>query len=1705
MAKNIFKKIICVVTLVAFVVTSVPLSYAQSVTPMPAPGTMVALSAAYQPPVLKGIKVYPDNPFRFDFILDKGNSPDSADQLKEESSRLIKYFMASLTVPEKDLWVNLSPYEKDRIVPDAFGRTEMGRDLLAQDYLLKQITASAIYPEGETGKKFWAEVYKRVQEKYGATDIPVDTFNKVWIIPEKAVVYENAQVGTAYVVESHLKVMLESDYVSLKNAVIKDAGNVDSAGTRESQELAKNVIREIVLPVLEKEVNEGKNFAALRQVYQSLILAAWYKKKIKESILSQVYVDRNKVSGVNISDPKESEKIWGQYVEAFKKGAYNYIKEEADSITGDIIPRKYFSGGCEMAMANKLEVTLDVSRIRSLLRSFSIAALLFLSVTIQAVGAEPGTVKIDEKVINPEVTAVQKQPVLTIVDANKENEESTAPLMRVVKFQRRASLMDVKTHEIFPALDYQDSFHHSESGGWVKGAEEDIQKRLEKILGKAALEAGVDPQVANRLLFWGDNEGDESAKDAISFLRGLFGDDVPRRMDAVEALGFKTKAGQEQLKKLWGPAMELFGKDLLKQPGGPNLLHFLEINNGEILTFVQPGEKAKSQEELKREVFNNHISNIRLLVNTLQAEFSDRTSPALVNELGKMFDIRSPEGIIKFLQGMKKGMPSGLTDYLLSHPDQLAGIIDFNEKDPESLFKGLRILAQEYSIASPEDLVRFARWKSSVTLFVARHDIRAVRTSLVKALGEDLVSKLLPAHDISGIEGLAEMPDSFVQDPEDICRQLGLPQELLNVFFGSWKSANSLVVWHSREISQYTHKVNILWEKANEKLGKDLVKLLLQTDPEAVFKLFGIMDKNGFNVINGDLVHRADNIRDLYAGKDTKLFLDALKALQPVNYGEGEEAIKQANAQLRDYYLNSLSLMVSSGMLTEQDLPVDKLKALVLGYIIHTQPVKGMNNAFSTGEFGTELLKSLDGAPPLVLGVVAHEIAHKLFGYSEGAADIWAFGFLNKAGYPEAVEKLQAHLKYDTADAKTGEIHDVGRAAVKSLEATIKDFSGTGKVDWERLASFMKVPRISQSYGGDLAVDAFIEYVRPLLNEKQKAFVNNSDNRYRGSSDLPAFGKELKALGEKAMTSAERAMMSSKLLNGLDPEELSKRLVLGTVDQVALEALEQLLAVLKHASKEKLEAFRGLLEDLVRRPMPDLEVVGHLARLVDDKMDTEILLTILNESFEPPRSAFFELIRRLKEGEISVSMIEKEGQNDFIVVALKAFDEISDVRQALLKRHSKNPNNLRLHPVDVERGILKMIQHLGVSEFVRQIKVIKHEDIPLAVLWDNKERKGIVDTAFRHYQSLTLAALKLDAERPEEFKRSPLFWGKDIREIANTMGFFNEAFLRQVHLIFPHNVDDLRRDLQKFPDILKRLEDPYLVIPFGKEFERNASKNDLKRADVQEGTKPLAIIISAKRDHNGALANVKHNVQQLQEQGFDVRFHEVGGMEEGFSHLINDARLSQISVAIINVHGREDGTLIFDDVFDVNNFNVPEFILVELGLVGKVTQLTLAEKNNIFKEIFTNVFVSKATFLLRACFGGVSVPDKLNFPEWLKDVLPLESVAIGAKSEIVRVDIQGNEVTFKGKGGNTVEAGEHVAGEGSPKNTGGIDLTAGRMNIETRGSGKNLRFHIDPADLEKIQAVPGFSPEILNIQPLDSLPRFLGVKEGELAAVVSSS
>jgi len=61
--------------------------------------------------------------------------------------------------------------------------------------------------------------------------------------------------------------------------------------------------------------------------------------------------------------------------------------------------------------------------------------------------------------------------------------------------------------------------------------------------------------------------------------------------------------------------------------------------------------------------------------------------------------------------------------------------------------------------------------------------------------------------------------------------------------------------------------------------------------------------------------------------------------------------------------------------------------------------------------------------------------------------------------------------------------------------------------------------------------------------------------------------------------------------------------------------------------------------------------------------------------------------------------------------------------------------------------------------------------------------------------------------------------------------------------------------------------------------------------------------------------------------------------------------------------------------------------------------------------------------------------------------------------------------------------------------TGGIDLTPANMNLQTRNSNGEIKFHIDPAMLQQLQNAPGFTVGSITIQPLKSLVAFLALNQ----------
>lgn len=341
---------------------------------------MVFPSDNYHPPVLKAMSVPHNNPFSFEFIFDSGHCGDI--DLQEEK-KLIRYFIAALSVPEEDIWVNLSAYEDNRMVPPELGKWELGRDLLAQDCLLKRFCASLLHADTELGEKYWNTVYNKAYELYGTCEMEVDTFQKVWVVPNQAAVYENrgADSTITIITESSLKVMCETDYLALRH---NSNNTTDSQNKKEINDFCALIFKEMILPVVEREVNEGKTFKVLRQMFNSMVLATWFKKtfkvnpnvnmlienpgfwrqgivKLGEGKLSKNPVDTEKlfsfsekaykelgVIDLQIEDIDLNKTFYEEYIELFQNGIYNIVRRHLVQRAQKVITRRYFSGGIKL-------------------------------------------------------------------------------------------------------------------------------------------------------------------------------------------------------------------------------------------------------------------------------------------------------------------------------------------------------------------------------------------------------------------------------------------------------------------------------------------------------------------------------------------------------------------------------------------------------------------------------------------------------------------------------------------------------------------------------------------------------------------------------------------------------------------------------------------------------------------------------------------------------------------------------------------------------------------------------------------------------------------------------------------------------------------------------------------------------------------------------------------------------------------------------------------------------------------------------------------------------------------------------------------------------------------------------------------------------------------------------------------------------------
>jgi hypothetical protein len=371
----------------------------------------------YTPTRLTAMRVEVNEPWGVNFVVNTGNSGLSGESLQREAEKVTAYFWESVAVAGENNWVNLSPFESNRMLPAPLGGTRLGRSYLETDLKLKELSASLLHPDCDTGKAYWKELYARARSRFGTSILPFSAFHKVCIVPVEAKIFqrpsnhpdwrnmrrgfdkfasEGLDAEVVSVVKSTLSASCESDFAAFTHAsnTASSAGAQFSSRDAAVNDLALEVFRDIVRPVIEDELNFGRFFAETRQHYHSQILAVWFKKHVKTMRGAAEHygrwIDCNhpetvawKVEGLTALQPKESQEaqeqpphaeapidnvnpsdpafaipenaeFYQRYIRLFRKGLYRVARSERGDRDGEIVNRVYFSGAMDFGSLTTL-------------------------------------------------------------------------------------------------------------------------------------------------------------------------------------------------------------------------------------------------------------------------------------------------------------------------------------------------------------------------------------------------------------------------------------------------------------------------------------------------------------------------------------------------------------------------------------------------------------------------------------------------------------------------------------------------------------------------------------------------------------------------------------------------------------------------------------------------------------------------------------------------------------------------------------------------------------------------------------------------------------------------------------------------------------------------------------------------------------------------------------------------------------------------------------------------------------------------------------------------------------------------------------------------------------------------------------------------------------------------------------------------------
>ncbi|MBZ3908078.1 hypothetical protein [Streptomyces griseiscabiei] len=280
-----------------------------------------------------------DYSMKADFVPDPENNPGWGGDAKLTMASDSLFTWLALT-PDK-FWVNLNPDQPSTIMDSQFASTDAGRVLLEADLKLKHDFFKALDPKTETGKRAWDGMAER-------DGWPCLHSLRNWIEPDTAQVRE--QDGGIYILDAPLKLQTEPMDISTPGP-----GGEGCDLTKAETEQNDRVLKNTIVPLVEKWINTGSDYADLRRVYTSRVAAEWIRQKDRQSATDyRKIINSDDVSRWPLRAPNQNWKktdVYDRYVKIFKEGEFKYEISNGQDVY------VYTVGGVDFSKSPKRNVT----------------------------------------------------------------------------------------------------------------------------------------------------------------------------------------------------------------------------------------------------------------------------------------------------------------------------------------------------------------------------------------------------------------------------------------------------------------------------------------------------------------------------------------------------------------------------------------------------------------------------------------------------------------------------------------------------------------------------------------------------------------------------------------------------------------------------------------------------------------------------------------------------------------------------------------------------------------------------------------------------------------------------------------------------------------------------------------------------------------------------------------------------------------------------------------------------------------------------------------------------------------------------------------------------------------------------------------------------------------------------------------------------